>query len=294
MRIFLFCSTIIFLFLCISLGITFEHWGEFSGWHTAGDYTFHWSRANDICPFPLYPIETCQNYRPLYQALTRVFAGQEFLFNIFPILILVFFIPFLIYSKTKSCWSLLAYYSSAFIFHTLFSSIFAQMLLTIFFVLMLYFDKFNPVRDLTFFLFGTLSHSKAFYVLTPIILYKIFSKELDNHNSNKFKQFFFPTFSLANIPPDYLLFLANPISWFFSLKLSFSKNLLIFVFILGAFLQDYRSLLFLPILWSFWLPEILEKESTNKKYLWSIVYVFWIILQFLYFHFLTNPQVPIP
>lgn len=275
---------------------TYLNWGEFSGWVNDSDYYFHWSKSNGQCPDRFYTKEACETYSPIYHILGSFFTFDEWAFNLLPMIILIFLIPYLIYRKTKSNWSILIYFSSVLIFNIMYASLFAQMMFMIFFTLILYFEKFHLIRDVGLSILGIFSHREAIFVVIPLLLLKIFGKHLDVFLDG-------PFFALFGLPftghpddqagPVYFFSFSPLINWFFTLRLSVSKILFISFFFMGAVFLNYRTLLFIPILWAFWLPEIIEKTDERYKKFLIWIYLVWIILQFVTFVYIANylPQI---
>lgn len=296
MKKFLIVSVGFFLIFFSVFLITYYNWGSFSGWVVDSDYYHHWSLANGHCPERFYVLETCLKYPPLYSKITAFISWNEWLFNIFPMIISIFIIPWIIYKRTNSSWSLLIYYSSSVVFNIFFASIFPQMLFLLFFTIILYFKKFNLFRDGAIGLLSVFAHHQAIYVVIFLLVFKIFSERIDQIKIPFLVPFL--SFPFSGKPDDqagwdYFLIFSPLINWYYTFKLSKSKILAILFFFFGAYFLNYRVLLFIPVLWAFWLPELINKFNTREKLVLALIYSIWGLIQFLYFYLLTNPSVPI-
>ena len=291
MKYFLLLSISFFLVFTGLFAITLQSWGEYSGWVKDSDYYFHWSRANGECPTRFYDYEKCVSYSPMYSMITKYFSGNEIVFNFFPMILTIFLIPIILFYTTRSIFSTLIYFSSVFVFNIFYASIFAHALLSLLFVLILVSKKHLTFWNGGLYALSLFSHSQAVYVMLPLFLYKAwqdYGKVILYAMS--------PSLILLKNKADemtfnHLFFLGFPSNWFYTFKLEQSKVLLIFYFIIGAIAINYRSLLFIPLLWSVWLPSFYEK-SPYKKIL-AVGMVLFIIVQFIGFYRQTNLFPPI-
>lgn len=264
------CLFAVFFVILISLV------GPSNHFFNTNDYFFHLYKAQGSCFVEKYSLSECEGYAPGFSFLSSFFAGSESLFIIFVLIILIFIIPGVIYHKTRSTWSLLIYFSSSFVFNILYASIFAQMLLTVIVVLMLYSEKINVYVDTILLAIGYFTHSHWVFVLIPIMGYKFL-----NHFSNiqKFKDFFgFVVLKEKTLDFSTIFKLGPIINWFYSFQLDGRKLLLIAYFTVTSIIGDFRAILFVPILWAFWLPQIIEKKPGVHKLL-ILNYLAWFIFE---------------
>lgn len=291
MRKFLTISIAFFLLFFGAVFYAHEHWGTFSGWIQESDYYFHFTKAKGECPANYYTQDFCVNYPPLYSILSSFFVWNEWAFNLLPMFILIFVIPSIIYHRTRSEWSLLIYFSSSIVFNIIFASVFAQMLSMVFFTIVLSFKKFDLLRDGILSLLAVLSHREAIFVMGALILFKVFREKIDEIKFSRAMPLLGLSFS--GKPDDhvgalYLFLFAPAINWIYSLKLSFSKILFIAFFFVGGIVVNYRVLLFIPILWAFWLPEIIQRFHPKERKFVVFLYLSWMFLQFVYFAYTTT------
>lgn len=256
--------------------LNFQQEGHFSN---TNDYLFHYSMAKGECLEGVanYTLETCKNYPPLLSWISKPFSSNEITYQLFVLFILIILIPGIIFYSTKSVWSLLIYYSSSIVFNTIYASIFAQMMVFLIVALLLLKERFNPLIDLSLLLISPFVHNEAIYAVIPIILYKILKPKLE--------YFVFPAFVIfkeQTLTWSSLFKLGPIINWFYSLQLDNPKKILIFYFIVTGIIFDYRTILFIPLLWAYWLPEKIERYSNNKVYIICnlICYFAVIIIQF--------------
>ena len=281
---------IISLFFCIFLFTGFLALNEKTGSFfpaLSSDFNFHFYKSTGLC-FSQYPLESCLVYPGFYHLIASIFTQSESIFILFNIFLVGFLIPFAIYLKTKSLWSLLIYYSSSFAFNVMFSGIFAQAMLTFFVVLLLINDIF--ALDILFFAMGYFSHQKAIYVLFPVLLFKYIPILLFRYIKLKFpkaKFFFIPTFSLkiALEGLTKFVFFLVPVHLYYMFKLSFSKQILLMYFLIFASILNPRIYLFIPVLLSLWLPKMLNKKNGNIKTLLIFNYLLYATMEFMIFYY---------
>jgi len=264
-------SLIIFLIIIFGLLILNETTGHF---FNTNDYYFHLYRTQGAC-FSYYPEINCDSYAPLFAIISIPFQTEQ-LFILFVLFILVFLIPFLIYEKTYSIFSLLIYYTSSFVFNVLFASIFAQMLVTVFLILIIRNREFSKM-DLIYYCLGCLSHNVGFLLLTPIILLKFV----------KLKEIPFFPFALVYqraLSVSTIFKLQPFVLWFYALFLDIKEVLILFGLFVGGFLNE-RVILFIPVLLALWLPIILELRPKKVKYLlylnFALMFIFQAVIWFL-------------
>lgn len=292
MKKFILLTITFFLVFMGIFTITFEHWGEYSGWVKDSDYYFHWSKANGECPTRFYDYEKCVSYSPLYSMITKYFSFSEYAFNVFPMILTIFLIPLVLYRRTKSIFSPLIYFSSAFIFTVFYASIFAHALLSLIFVLILTSKKHLTFWNGALYALSLFTHSQAVYVMLPLFLYKIWQDDGKIISSAFVPTIFFQAKNrMDELTFNHLFFVGFPINWFYSFFLEKSKILLITFFLIGAVAINYRSILFIPLLWSVWLPRYYKKsEHRNLLILGMILFI---IVQFIGFYAQTNLFPPI-
>lgn len=263
-------------FLFFSLAFLFIN-SETGKFFNSNDYFFHFYKAQGKCFEEHYSEETCESYAPLFSFLSAPFAFNEFLFILFPLAIVTLFIPWIIFKKTKSYWSLAIYFSSSFVLNIMFASIFAQALLSLFFVMLLYTDKPGP-WDVGIILFASAAHSKALWVLLPVLLLKFFPLFFNKDFDIK-KYFSFAVLAEQKLSFSSFFKLGPLINWFYSLQFNPIRQLLIIYFLFSGIVIDFRAMLFIPLLWALWLPEILTKKEKNVKNLVLLNYLFYIGFQ---------------
>jgi len=220
------------LAICLFFFLIFFNFGynnflETGHFSETNDYFFHFYKSNGDCFTKHYTQEACDRYPKGFEFLTSNFTNNEITFNLFALAIICFIIPLAIFTKTKSIWSIIIYFSSSFVFNVFYASIFAQAMLSLIFCLILRSEKIN-MKDPILLIASTFFHSKAIYVLIPVLLYKLSNK------INFLKQKNFPyvylDFSTMNVSNT--IKLGAIINWFYSLKLDDNKKLLILFFII--------------------------------------------------------------
>lgn len=248
----------------------------------SNDYFFHFERAKGKCFLGngLYTEEKCKNYPPFLGIISSPFSQNQVIYNIFLLGILLIIIPLIICFKTKSMWSILIYFSSSYVYNTLYASIFSQMIIVLLVVLLLYNEKFKPIVDIPILIIANFTHNEGIYAIIPIIIYKIFKDKIFFP-----KAFLFTTLIEKKLDFSSMFKLGPIINWFYTFKLSIAKILLIFFFIICGFIFDFRTILFVPVLWAYWLPEkILENKNKMYKIILGVSYVCWIFFEiFIWF-----------
>lgn len=243
----------------------------------SNDYYFHLEKAKGKCLSEFYTVEACDNYPGFFHFLAGPFAENEFFFLILILSIILILIPALVLEKTNSYWSVALFFASGFPYIVLYSSILAQALLSVFFVLIIR-NPENNKKDFLYLFFGLLTHSKALFVLLPLIAYKFFK----NHKTEFLAPIVFlnarafglteliKLFPLAIYP--YMIFLGVP------------ELTLISVYALAGFIiSDFRPLLFIPLLLALWLPKIFNKRAFQIKVLISLNLSIYMIFQIILF-----------
>lgn len=256
----------------------------------ADDFNFHFFRANEKC-YDGYKQRVCDSYAIIPKLISKFFAFTKETFILGYLLILCFVIPYLIFKKDLL--ALAIYFSSSFMTSILFSGVWAQLLLTIIFILMLKTNDFKFLIALFFVGLGT--HSQAFFVLLPVIIFKFAD------NLFIFKNYLkdFKSFGIIIAPSGVLnldgLLRLLPLPFFFQfLALKPLQLGLIFYFFIAGVLIDNRAALFIPILAALWLPELYANQNRNIKnlvYLACGIYFFCNVLIFFLAEFLFNSSI---
>lgn len=270
-KAFLFIIAVFFLFLSGMLLIQATTGKLFN----TMDYYFHFYKSKGLCYTENYSLDACSSYPPLLSFISSPFSGSPLLFLIFNMAIFLIFIPSIIYFKTKNLWSLLIYYSSAFVFNVLYAGIFAQALLTLLIVLILREDKI-VLADLIYLTIGEITHSKAFLVLMPLLFYKYFRNKFKDNN-------FFPFVFLKESYFDlhFAIKLMPIINYFYIIYMPISQSILILYYLVASAVIDYRASLFIPVLLAYFIPPLLRNKDRNFKGFLIIIYIAFFIMSFI-------------
>lgn len=263
------CLIFFIVFLLFFSGI-FVLTGKF---FNSNDYYFHFYRSQNKCFLEHYSLNECKNYAPGYALISSLFSFNEGTFLLFNLFLICFLIPFIIYHYNKSILGLLIYFCSGFIFNVFYAGIFAQLLLSIFFLISISIKEFN-LFDLLFLILSPFIHSTAPFFVLLMVVFKFF----ENFKFERLNSFVFLLPSKLSFS---VLFKLMPFPlWLYLNNLSFGKIFLILVFLFMA-LTDARSVLFIPLCLALWLPSQLIKKPLKIKQLIVLNLIFFFILSLI-------------
>ena len=252
---------IIFFFLFYAL-LGYLNYANFGIINNGQDFDFHYKRINDI--------SDNRFYSPLYHLIFKPLAFNQFAFYLANIILILAIVPLLIYLISKRIESVIIFFFGIPLAHmAIFSFIFPQVLIMIYFLIYLLFRK-NWLIFIFLTILASFTHSKGFYLFLTILFLEIILIWLKNFKPN-FKRFAVngfsgvvfliqDTFKLERLGFYLSVMLPIPLVYFYlrKFKINFYSGIFV-ISIITAILSDIRVL---------WLAELilcLSLGTTFKK-----------------------------
>lgn len=281
------------LFYCVGIlfFIPYAYFNDMFGHYSnSNDYLFFYYLTQNKCYSPYLNCE----YKPLYLYITSGLENET-LFFLFNLSLLIIVIPLILLKINNSNWILLLYFFGiSFIHNILYAGIFPQLIISIFFLLILAFRKQLILHSILIIL-GALTHSYGgIFLLIIVLINWLFIKIKKFMNKPlKIGAYPFPVISmlvdkkLHFAPLDLLIkWIPFPFTILGINELIKRKDLLLIsillMSILGAFLISIRILLFSELILIIPLSFYLPKTRRNFKLLTLIVLMLYSLLSFIW------------